>query len=50
MPAIPSKMSMTEMMRGKSMPADKKNDIKLAQHGEIIKILAKTHGNTDNMN
>ncbi|XP_036674900.3 dynein regulatory complex protein 10 [Drosophila suzukii] len=25
-------MSMTEMMRGKSMPADKKNDIKLAQH------------------
>nr|AAL90068.1 AT13740p [Drosophila melanogaster] len=25
-------MSLTEMMRGKSMPAEKKNDIKLAQH------------------
>lgn len=27
-------MSMTEMMRGKSMPVEKKNDIKLAQNGE----------------
>jgi len=43
-------MSMTEMMRGKSMPADKKNDIKLAQHGKILKFLAKPHECADNMN
>lgn len=27
-------MSLTEMMRGKAMPVEKKNDIKMAQHGE----------------
>jgi len=35
-------MSLTEMMRGKSMPAEKKNDIKLAQHGEVFRNLKQT--------